>query len=501
MLKTSLLSLVFLVNLTNISAQNYGDALRFSQLFYQSTARSAATGNSFGALGGDFSCVSLNPAGIGTFRKNDFSTGLSYNGTSTKSMYHNILSKDFKYNLNIPDFGFVVTNINKDEKEKPLTKGWVALNFAFGLLRVNNFHNNSILDAPNKETSILEDWREKAQGRNPTKLGPFSYSFLAFNAFLIDTLGGDTNYIDATQYEDSNFSVQQTDYLQTRGSSYDFSAAIAWNYSNKIYVGAALYFPVVGYRFVRSFTEYNLVSKPRYYESCELNENLRTTGYGVSAGAGLIYRFNDQVRLGTSVRFPTFYTLKDVYSDSISAGFTSFSAHASTPRGVSKYSLITPAQLTLSASYVLGKFGFLSADYEIKDYGSARLGLDEKNQRYQNQLIDEIYRTTGNLRFGTEWRVDYFAFRGGINLIGSPYELSKNIVPDKQKGNTILYSLGIGTRNDKNYFDIGYQQSHSDYFYLPYTIKKSNTLRNVEVKGADISMNRWNLMVTFGSRF
>ena len=51
-----------------LTAQYAEDALRFSQIYYQGTARSMAVGGAFGALGGDLSVLSTNPGGIADFR-------------------------------------------------------------------------------------------------------------------------------------------------------------------------------------------------------------------------------------------------------------------------------------------------------------------------------------------------------------------------------------------------------------------------------------------------
>ncbi|MBK9317869.1 MAG: hypothetical protein IPM91_02820 [Bacteroidetes bacterium] len=62
----------FLISAT-AHAQTDADILRFSMLNYGSTARSLGMGNSFGALGADFSTLAINPAGIALYRKSEFS--------------------------------------------------------------------------------------------------------------------------------------------------------------------------------------------------------------------------------------------------------------------------------------------------------------------------------------------------------------------------------------------------------------------------------------------
>ncbi|HSH66758.1 MAG TPA: hypothetical protein VLB84_13425, partial [Bacteroidia bacterium] len=50
-------------------SQNDIDAMRYSQLTFGGTARFNSMAGSMGALGGDISTLSFNPAGIGIFRK------------------------------------------------------------------------------------------------------------------------------------------------------------------------------------------------------------------------------------------------------------------------------------------------------------------------------------------------------------------------------------------------------------------------------------------------
>ena len=57
------LSIVSLLVTTIVSAQNITDALRYSTQDLNGTARFKAMSGAFGALGGDFSAIGINPAG------------------------------------------------------------------------------------------------------------------------------------------------------------------------------------------------------------------------------------------------------------------------------------------------------------------------------------------------------------------------------------------------------------------------------------------------------
>ncbi len=65
----------FLVFMLLISGAAYSqgevEALKFSRQELYGTARSMAMGGAFGALGGDISGISVNPAGIGIYRSSE----------------------------------------------------------------------------------------------------------------------------------------------------------------------------------------------------------------------------------------------------------------------------------------------------------------------------------------------------------------------------------------------------------------------------------------------
>ena len=64
--------LVFFVGIV-LKAQNAEDALRYSSTFLTGTARYTGLGGAYGAVGADFTSLSSNPAGIGLYKKSDFS--------------------------------------------------------------------------------------------------------------------------------------------------------------------------------------------------------------------------------------------------------------------------------------------------------------------------------------------------------------------------------------------------------------------------------------------
>ena len=137
MKKTASVCLLILVML-NVSAQDATDALRYSQTSPTGTARFAAMGGAFGALGGDFTTLSFNPAGLGFYRSNEVSFSPSlYNSNSTAN-YLGTTKKDSKLNFNFGSLGIVKTYV---KNKGGSTFGWLNFNFAVGYNRLNSFQN------------------------------------------------------------------------------------------------------------------------------------------------------------------------------------------------------------------------------------------------------------------------------------------------------------------------------------------------------------------------
>ncbi len=74
------------------------------------TARFVGMGGAMGALGGDISVISSNPAGIGIFRSNDVSISFGFNNTSTKSNFSGVSMNENKTRVLFDQIGFVYSN-------------------------------------------------------------------------------------------------------------------------------------------------------------------------------------------------------------------------------------------------------------------------------------------------------------------------------------------------------------------------------------------------------
>src|SRR5674476_225491 len=138
-MKKLILTLFATAGLMSLSFGQYVDqALIFSQQNYGSTARSKAMGNAFGAIGGDFSSLSINPAGIGVYLRSEVTGTLNILGrNNTESTYRGQTADDVNNNFSFRNFGYVLaTPVNGGGS------GLVSFNFGIGFNKLNNFNQS-----------------------------------------------------------------------------------------------------------------------------------------------------------------------------------------------------------------------------------------------------------------------------------------------------------------------------------------------------------------------
>jgi hypothetical protein len=112
------LNLLFIgvLSMSYVSAQDISDAVRYSQDEVQGTARFRAMGGAFGALGGDLSAISINPAGAAIFTRSNGSFSISNLTTKNDVNYFNgfCSSSDSKFDVNQLGAVFIFNNSNQN---------------------------------------------------------------------------------------------------------------------------------------------------------------------------------------------------------------------------------------------------------------------------------------------------------------------------------------------------------------------------------------------------
>ena len=101
-MKKALITITLIATTFTLSAQNEIDALRYSQQDVFGNARFAAMSGAFGALGGEFSSLSYNPAGIGMYQFNEFTFTPSFSLHNSNSYFNSSIDDD-KMSFCIPE--------------------------------------------------------------------------------------------------------------------------------------------------------------------------------------------------------------------------------------------------------------------------------------------------------------------------------------------------------------------------------------------------------------
>lgn len=436
-------------------AQNEIDALRYSQLNYSGTARFTSMSGAFGALGGDFSTLSTNPAGIGIYRKSEFTFTPSFFIQGTTSNYKGSSLYDYKTNVNSSNAGIVLSYYSPETKS-----AWKGAAFGVGYNRLNNFHNRISMSGKNTSNSLLDIYVNDivASGGDTSAMDPFGTQLaLNSNAVWIDSLGYVYHHLQGV------YGQEQTKEITTSGAMGETVFTFGGNYNDKLFLGGTLGVPHIRYNEESTYKETGDTNALNNFKYFELNQDVRTRGTGFNFKFGMIYKPADWVRIGGSIHTPSFFNMSDAWSSDMSTNVIGTTYKSESPSGSFDYSLSTPMRALGSLGFVINKMGLIGIDYEFVDYPSARLRSSDYKFLNENKNIRAKYKAGNNLRIGTEWRIQPISIRVGFAYYESPFKREVD-----NDGSRIDYTAGIGFRDETFFLDFAYvlsMTSENYYFY------------------------------------
>jgi hypothetical protein len=450
-------------------AQDFTDALRYSMDNIQGTARFRAMGGAFGALGGDFSAVSLNPAGSAVFVTSQAGFTLSMLNNRNETQYFNGFNSntDSKLDLNQGGAVFVFQNTNSNS-------GWNKFTLGIGYDKTGDFNNNWNAAGVNTrsidryflayadgrrldEISVLpgESFAEAYRDIGQTFGFGHQQAFLGFESFIIDPLvDSDDNTSYVSNIAAGNFNQQNT--LNSRGYNGKFTFNFAGQFKDQLYVGANINTHFLNYERTTFFSENNN-NQGSLVNGVNFENNLFTTGAGFSFQLGTILKLSDGMRLGFSYDSPTWFRINEENSQAISTRLNSNDVITIDPRIINVYEayrLKSPGRITASAAYVFGSSGLISFDFSRKDYGNAEFRpISDAFFRAQNDLIRSNLTVSNTFRVGGEYRIKQATLRGGYRFEGSPYS-DTSFMSDLN-----AYSLGFGYNFGNFKLDLAYEHT------------------------------------------
>jgi hypothetical protein len=491
------------LSMSNMMAQDISDALRYSQDEIQGTARFRALSGAFGALGGDMSAVSINPAGSAIFTRSHASLSLSHLNVNNDVSYFNGInsSSDSKIDLNQAGAAFVFKNSNESSSWKKFvlsiaydkTANYDDRWFASGT-NTNSIDNYFLANAQGLRLDEISAFSGETLSEAYAEIGSFygfgnQQAFLGYESFILEPENDtDDNTVYTSNIASGTFN-QSYDYIAT-GYNGKFTFNAATQYEDKLYLGLNLNTHFINYERYTFLNESNS-NEGSLVTNVGFENNLLTTGNGFSFQLGAILKITNELRAGFTYNSPTWFTITEETSQSISTFATdtegSFSTNIS-PNVINifpDYRLQSPGKITGSLAYVFGEQGLISFDYSRRDHTNTKFKpTSDAFFASQNDIMNSVFKTANTYRVGGEYKIKQISLRGGYRLEESPYK------DDTFYGDLTGYSLGIGYNFGNTKLDLTYDQAQRTTNNQLYSVGLTDA--------ATLDTNNSNITLTLG---
>ena len=462
--------ILFLIAINLFSYQLQGqlssDALRYSRLTFEGTARTMGVGGAIGALGTDFAVLSTNPAGLAAYRSGDFMFTPALKFTQVESELSgagNGIEKKSAVKFLFDNVGYVVAS-------QPIASSWKAVNFGIGMNKLVDYNRKFFYEGRSKG-SIVNRFVEQANGKAPEEFYDFEEG-LAWDTEAI--FGPDADGFYGSDFQDApDADVQRSESVKTKGAINELVISLAGNYRHKLMMGLTFGIPILRYNMERAYMEENITGEIPNFNDLTFTETLNTTGSGFNLKMGIIYRPVQMIRVGLAFHTPTKLRLQDTWQTTLNYDYTfedvnyDNSAEALNG-GPAEYRLRTPMRLIGSLALLFKKRGFLTAELEYLDYAANSFDLTvnssdtgtEQYERVLNQEIERDFDSALSLKLGGELAFDIYRIRAGFGMFGTSYA-------DKSSFDKSV-SVGGGLRKNSYYLDLAYRYSKLQEDYVPY---------------------------------
>ncbi|RZJ31162.1 MAG: transporter [Flavobacterium sp.] len=451
----------------SMQSQDVPDAMRYAIDNINGTARFRGMSGAFGALGGDLSSISINPAGSAVFANHQAGATLAVYNTHNTAGYFGTTSRENDNTFDLNQAGGVYVLENEDKKS-----GWKKFTLAIDYENSAGFDNTWFSAGTNPTRSIDNYFLfyANANGGVPLDvLDNYNYEELSYNdaqallgyqGYIINPANNNPN----TSLYGSNVAAGGNYYQENSFASTGFNGKVSFNvagqYKDRLYVGVNLNSHFTDYTQSTIFTEQN--SNPgNGVQYLEFNNDLYTYGSGFSFQIGAIAKVTEDFRVGLSYQSPTWMKLRDEVSQSI--GSIRTEGNVSNPisylysPGVTvvydDYKLQTPGKITGSLAYIFGKSGLISVDAGMKDYSSTKYG-PERDFRGTNEVMSNAFDSNAfEVKVGAERRIAEWSIRAGYRWEESPYKNNETI------GDLHGFSGGLGYNFGEIKLDVAYAYS------------------------------------------
>lgn len=507
----------------SLFAQSEVDALRFSREDLHGTARSMSMGGAFGALGGDQTAISSNPAGIAVYRSSEVvgTLNLSQERSSAGDLNAN------KTRFDMDNLGFV--------GYFPLRNDVVPLvNFGFSYNRLKSF--DKIISAAGPAASTMIDYiADRSAGVNPSdlKMGdnlpdPFMtqpwLSVLGFNSHLINPVNNGASYDPVNTFGDTPIGEIST---KERGHIDNYDFTVGTTIGHMLNLGLSLSIKDISYNLESNYLE-DFYQGDQQQGGYTLTNWVTTSGAGVSAKLGAIFRPVNFLRLGLAWHTPTWYALTETYEAQIDDDMGAYATDPAYKPGqtysavfTNDYDLKTPGKIVASIAGVFGSNFIASMDYELVDYSRMKLevpsGSPDDADWYDidNEYISMDFRPASTVKAGVEYRfTPQFSGRLGYAWMQNPYDAVFKEKGDaavagsntiyRVEGDRNYFTGGVGYRFNRNFFldlAIVYKTQTDDLYPFPNLWTENREDLVIDASPFELKNSSFRGLVTLGYKF
>ena len=526
-----------------INAQDAFDVLQMSQTELRGSSRFQSMAGAFGALGGDLSTLTQNPAGIGVYRSSDLGVTLSLDFNSTKAGVNKL--NETKFNVN--NVGYVGA-IRLNSESVP------NLNFGFTYNRLQSFNRHyigGVANIPTSMSNFVADEFVNVPGFTDGDLywdddyNPYFDGYAPWAAVTMFDMttqnGGYVGIINSNDgYMQGLFGQGTTGNayyeVEERGHADEYNIGFGGNIANKLYFGLDFGILDLDYKSYQTYEEdlnnaYVMADDIDLFTSPIINENTRadwnltnylhTSGTGVNFKFGLIWKPIQALRFGAAFHTPTYYDMRDTYL--VGANLLAYEDNNLLYRASKNsndgynysgtYTIKTPWHFMGSVAGVIGTNAILSMDYEYVANETMRIG-DDRNNDYPD-VTDNVkanFKPSHIIRIGGEYRLTpNWSVRAGYSYKTTQVEkgvdeYEYNIAtvgtnPAYQYDNAVHnITGGFGYRYQKFYADLAYVHKMRKSVYNAFSPINDDYGYEPNVS-ADVTDHNNRISLTLGMRF
>lgn len=517
------------------------------------TARATGMGGAFVSLGADMTSLSLNPAGLGMYRRSEFSLTPLVSLSRADTPGTGSWAGNGKNRFALANIGAAV-NVYQSA-----TSALTSVTLGFGMNRVADFNTRysyssetrfdpasgravpsiadiyvGMFERGENGAPVFPDRRDDGDPNGALAFrDPYFWpAVLGYKAAMIHVRDGSGGLMWERDAIGRNASILRSVDVINSGSINEFDLSFGANINNIVYVGASLGIQSVHKRTDTVYGEdYGYFDNnqglaygadgmlPAQLEYSDLWQRVVVDGSGVNFKLGVIVRPVAGLRLGAAFHTPTFYSLDRSYRAGIDYNLLSnrgdkpieerIESPTQYDEGSDGWEFISPSRLMFGASYTFGSFAIVSVDYERDWYNGIRVkntpnGVDLTKNDYKADF-KQNFCATNAVRAGVEVKpLPMLSLRLGGGYTSSMLRDESLAYEFPQTTSSYYFTAGAGVSLSRSVtLDVAYQNltENRSQYSLFYSYDRATELFEAASDLYETTLKRHFITMTLGFHF